>query len=127
MYQQINHFINQFNTAWTEGDIDSLDKLLHDKVIFLAPDLVTQISTKADCVQTIRDYVKSAATHVFEITNKTINVWAQTAMVSIDYYIEYEMQNNNYKEKGTEFWTLIEYNDTWKLVWRAIAKNEKLN
>lgn len=44
----------------------------------------------------------------------------------LDYYVEYEMNNKYYKENGKEYWTLINENKIWKLVWRAMVKNEKI-
>lgn len=127
MSDQIVHFIEKFNEAWTKGNIKELDSLLHDKVIFIAPDLKTEISGKEACLQTIKDYVDNANTKTFKLLDKKIHSWNQTAMISIEYHIEYDMGNRDHKEQGTEFWTLNKQQNNWKLIWRAMVKNEKVN
>src|SRR5680860_242409 len=126
MSTQIEHLIAAFNNGWTQGKFDDIKPLLHDNVIFVAPDLKTQINGKDPCIQTIKDYSRNAKTKVFEIRSKEIHIWNQTTVVTIDFYIEYEMNKEVYIEKGKEFWTLNMQNDHWKLVWRAMVKNERI-
>ncbi len=124
MNQEIETLIKRFNDSWTKGKFDSLTYLLDKEIIFVAPDLKTEINGKDNCIQTIRDYSNNAETKLFDVTNRKINIWNETAMVALDYYIEYEMNNQYYKEKGKEFWTLSKQEGEWKLVWRAMVKNE---
>jgi len=126
MNQRIETFINDFNKSWTQGEFESMTSLLHDKVIFVSPDLKTEIRGLNACLQTIKDYSANAKTKTFEVRNKKIHIWDETAMITLGYYVEYEMKNQSYKENGTEFWTLNKQNGNWKLVWRALVKNEKI-
>ncbi|WP_142784692.1 nuclear transport factor 2 family protein [Changchengzhania lutea] len=126
MEEQIELFVDSFNTAWTQGNVKDINLLVDEDVIFVAPDLKTEIIGRKACIQTIRDYTKNAITKVFEIKDKQIHVWDRTATVSIDYYMEYQMNNKLYKENAKEFWTLIQKNNTWLLVWRAMVMNDKL-
>ncbi len=126
MSDPIKQLIDDFNTGWTAGIFEKIEPILHEKVIFMAPDLKTWVTGKEACLQSIRDYVNNAKTKVFEVRNKEIQIWDQTAMVSIEYYIEYQMNHENYREKGTEFWTLHKEKDSWQMLWRAMVKNEKL-
>ena len=103
-----------------------MTSLLHDQVIFVSPDLKTEIRGLNACLQTIKDYSAKAKTKTFEVRNKKIHIWDETVMITLDYYVEYEMKNQSYKENGTEFWTLNKQNGNWKLVWRALVKNEKI-
>ena len=101
-----------------------LEPLLHQDVVFVAPDLKTKISGSAACMATIKEYGESAKTHLFQLEHKDITVRGQSAVVSLDYYIEYELNQELYKEKGKEFWTLTMESGVWKLVWRAMVHNE---
>ncbi len=49
----IEQVIHAFNKGWTHGNIELLETLLHDEVIFVAPDLTTEIEGKEACIQTI--------------------------------------------------------------------------
>ncbi|GAB4251967.1 MAG: hypothetical protein Kow0079_06330 [Vicingaceae bacterium] len=126
MSQEVESFIELFNKCWIKGKFNILTDLLDNKIIFIAPDLITEIKGKDNCIQTIKDFSKNAETKTFEVTNQKINIWDNTAVVVLDYYIEYEMNKQLYKEKGKEFWTLNKHNNNWRLVWRAIVKNEKI-
>lgn len=126
MSQEIKKFIEHFNNSWTMGNAEDIVPLLDDKIIFLAPDLETEIKGKDNCVKTIKDYSKNAVTNFFEVTENKIHTWNNTAMVTLKYYVEYEMNNKHYKEKGTEFWTLNKLNESWRLVWRALINNEEI-
>ena len=126
MNQRIEKFIRNFNDSWTKGEIENIIPLLNEDVIFIAPDLKSEIKGKDNCIQTIKDYASNGETKLFEVTEKRIHIWAETAMVSIDYYVEYEMNEQFYKENGKEFWTLIHNKGYWQLVWRAMVMNEKI-
>ena len=126
MIKQIEKLINDFNNGWTKGEIESITPILHENIVFVAPDLKTEIIGKDNCIQTIIDYISSGETKLFEITEMKIHVIEQTAIIILDYYVEYEMNNRYYKENGKEFWTLIEKDGNWQLVWRAMVMNEKV-
>lgn len=126
MNRQIESFIERFNESWTQGNFEEIKMLLDENVVFVTPDLKTEIIGKSGCIRTIEDYANNANTDVFKVTDKRIHTWDSTAMVSIDYYIEYETNNARYKEIGSEFWTLIEHRNSWKLVWRAMVRNERV-
>lgn len=126
MKEDIENFIENFNDAWTLGKVEQIIPLIHNRVIFLSPDFKTEIKGKENCLQSLKNYINMASTKIFDVVDKKINIWNQTAIVNLDYYVEYEMNNQNYKEKGTEFWTLINENDGWQLIWRALVMNEKI-
>ncbi len=126
MNSMIDNFITRFNEGWTQGQFDIIMPLLDDQIIFMAPDLQTEIKGKVSCVNTIKEYVSQAVTHLFEVTGKTIHIWDQSAVVVMDYYVEYEMNNQYYKEKGKEFWMLNRKDNQWKMIWRVMVENERV-
>jgi ketosteroid isomerase-like protein len=126
MKEKIEKNIANFNKAWTQGKIEDILPLLHKDAIFLAPDLKTEISGRDACLQTIKDYVNNAKTNAFNVANNTIHFWQHTAVVSIEYFIEYEMNNKIYKESGKEFWTMINESGEWQIVWRSMLGNESV-
>ena len=126
MNESIEHLIEAFNTGWTRGDFNAVESVLHENVIFIAPDLATEIVGKEACLETIKAYTSNANTLSFEVEKQKINVWHQTANISMNYNIEYFMNGKKYREKGKEFWTLSKENNAWKIVWRATVNNENL-
>jgi ketosteroid isomerase-like protein len=124
MNENVEKFITKFNQAWTQGKLEVIIPLLHNDVIFLAPDFKTEISGKDACLQTIKDYINNAKTKSFKVLNTKIHSWKDNAVVSFDYLIEYEMNDNTHQEAAKEFWTMINQSDTWKIVWRAVVGNQ---
>ncbi len=125
MDNQIEYLIDSFNIGWTQGNLQDIATIMDENVVFVAPDLQTEIIGKTACLKTIEDYVNSATTLEFKVTDKQVYSWNGTAMIRMEYFIEYQMNNEHYKEFGKEFWTLNKLNDTWKLVWRVMVNNEK--
>lgn len=70
MMSEIEFLIEQFNEGWINGEWEVIPPLLHDDVIFIAPDLITEIKGIDNCLQTIKDYVHNAITVKFEVTNR---------------------------------------------------------
>lgn len=126
MAKDIERFIEQFNTAWITGDIEQLEPILDENVVFVLPDFKAELQGKERCLQTIRDYVDNTQTREFRVTGKSIRVWPECAMVTVDYYIEYSIQGNSYSENGKEVWTLLNRSGVWKMAWRALVLYEKL-
>lgn len=124
MKEDIENFIIDFNQAWTQGKSEDILPLLHQDAIFLAPDLKTEISGKDACLQTIKDYVNNAKTKSFNVTNTKIHIWENTAIVSIDYHVKYEMKNKIHQEASKELWTMSNASGKWQLVWRAMVGND---
>ena len=106
------------------GDLEKTGDLLSENVVFLAPDLKTEIKGRANCLQSFREYLEMAKTKSFEIRDEKIHVWDNTATVVLVYDVEYELSGQNHIEKGTEFWTLRNQNGKWELVWRALVSSE---
>ena len=123
----IETLINHFNKAWTEGQLDILPSILHNEVVFVAPDLKHEIQGKEACIQTIRDYLSMAVTHSFIVTHKKINCWEDTAAAILEYEIDYELNDTRYKESGIETWMLAKEENDWKLLWRGLTENKPLD
>lgn len=124
MKKDIEQLILTFNEGWTKGHLKVVAALLHEEVIFVAPDLKTQISGKDACLKTIEEYNQNAQTKHFEVVRQHIHLWDDTAVVDLEYDVEYVLNETTYREKGKEFWTLNRGPDTWKIVWRAMVNNE---
>ncbi len=125
--QQIESFIEDFSHYSLNGNIDALKLMLHEETVFVAPDLKTKIKGRKHCLRTIKDYSEQAKTHVYDITNKDIFTWGETANVMLDYYVEYELDNTFYKESGVESWILVYQNEQWLMTWRALIKNRRFS
>ena len=117
------NLVETFNNGWTQGKLDKTASCLHNDVIFLSPDGKSEIRGKDKCLETFKQYSEIADTKIFDVISVTIDQWNDTAMVKLEYYIEYTLNEKLNKEKGIEAWTLILENGEWKIVWRALLSN----
>ena len=124
MDRGIKDCIERFNDASLYGDIDGVARCLHDKVVFLAPDLKHFITGKEACLETIRSYQQMAKTLHFRVTELTLLQDIITPVVLMKYDVGYEMKDKSFSEKGTEFLMLTKLNKDWKIIWRALLKVE---
>ncbi len=124
MNKELEQFVFDFNNAWFNADLKKAESMLHENVVFVAPDLKTSINGKEACLQSLKDYITNSTTHHFEIENLKINTWVDTAVILLEYYVEYEFGNKNYQEIGTENWVLKREEKRYYLVWRAILNTK---
>ena len=124
MKKEIEDFLDDFNSAWSNGDENALRVLMDPDIIFLSPDKKTELRGREECLDTISEYMKNAETKMYTPRGLSVNLWNNnTAVVNMDYYIEYIYKGLHNKETGRELWTLIKKNDEWKLVYRALMEN----
>lgn len=62
MDQKVNTFINEFNNGWTMAELEKVADLMDDNVVFVAPDLKSEIKGREKCLQTLKDYLNVAQT-----------------------------------------------------------------
>lgn len=121
---KIETFIREFNQHWIDGKLDLLADLVDDDVVFLAPDLTTEIKGKVLFLQGFKDYLDSAKTKVFEVRSQQVHAWRASACVVLEYYVEYEMNETEHQEVGKEIWFLNQVDGAWKMVWRSLVGNQ---
>ena len=115
--KNIETFITEFNDNWLHGKLDELSDLLDHDVVFIAPDLTTEIKGREQCLQSFIDYLDTARTKKFQVRNKQINSWRDSASVLLEYYVEYELNETEYHELGKKiqdkFKEVIENPEIW--------------
>jgi hypothetical protein len=126
MKKQIQNIIDIFSENMISKKSDKLNLILHNDVIFFSPDYANIFKGKNECINSINEYHKIADTFEFKIENSIIFEWNNTANIKLDYYIEYQIEDRIYKEKGTEFWTLAKEKDNCMLTSRVLLKIEKV-
>lgn len=127
MHQEIEEFIRTFNRYSLEGNVDELSPMLHDQVVFVAPSLKDTIKGKDLCLDSIRSYTNQAKTISYEVLDHDITRWSNTVAVIMEYEIEYELNEDIYKERGAEHWILIKVLSNWKMSWRSLMRTESLD
>ncbi len=122
--QELESFIQDFNSYSLAGERDKVESMLQKDVVFFNQVGSNRLVGREACLETIDEYGKSAKTHSFEILKREINVWDSTAIIEMEYEVIYEYMNKNHHEKGKEIWTLIQTNDQWQMIYRHFVSSE---
>ena len=125
MDKQIEELVHTFNTSWLQKDLEKLRTILHEEVVFMAPDMKSMLKGKEDCTGTIEEYIRRAVTHDFRIQIDSIHCIGQNGWLTLGYDIDYEIKGSRYKEHGVEIWGVLRRNEKWLLAWRCLAGNSR--
>ncbi len=125
--QEIQKLIEELNESWMSGDFERIGELLDEEVIFVIPDFSQDIEGKPDCVETYKQFHKTANTIYFRSESEKVWVWDDFAVAHQEYEIKYEIDGELVKEKGTEILNFKKTRGEWKIIWRSMGNNKKIN
>ena len=113
--------IEALNHAWRTGRADEIDDLFHPDAVILHPDLEGRTEGRDACVQTYIDFALQATVSRLEVFEPQVDVFADTAVVSYGFEIDYEMHGNATQNSGTELTVLMQHEGRWQLAWRTLV------
>ena len=116
---EIKVFVRNLNKAWIEKRVEDLYPFFHELVIVLPPGGEKQISGRNEMVESYRQFVNTAKINNFEELNLQVNTFNKTAIATLKFKIDYEINGTVYSEKGIDILILNNFNNEWKIVWRT--------
>lgn len=123
---RIRKLIKTINNSWINQKLEDMPTLLDEDVIFSGPGMKEQIKGIEPCIDSYREFEKSAIILHFENKEISLNLWYNIAVTNYSFIIGYEINAVEYKESGNEIMMFSKNNDQWKLLWRAITDLKKL-
>jgi ketosteroid isomerase-like protein len=106
---------------WREGRIDEVAALLHEDVVFVQPGFGTRAEGRAACADTYRQFYESAKVIDYGESNLSIDTWADTAVATYRYLMEWEMAGKRSRETGNDVIVLVCREGRWGVVWRTLV------
>ena len=118
--QEIRKLLAKINQAWLSGRVKELKNYFHRDVVFVSPGFVGRTSGKSRCVQSYKEFTDQATIRDFKESDHAIDVWGDTAVASLRFEIDYEMNDTDYHELGHDLFVLVRRNTKWLAVWRTM-------
>jgi ketosteroid isomerase-like protein len=119
--QEITRALHGLNQAWVKGHPDQIANYLHASVVFASPDLRQRMFGREDCVASYAEFCTRAKIHSFNESAYVVDVIGDTAVVTYEFEIHYEMNEKTHRETGHDLFVFTREGGEWKAVWRTIV------
>ncbi len=115
----IEGLIRSMNDAWLSGRFDDLNQYFAEDVVMVAPGGGMRMMGREAMIDSFRQYTEQATTHNFDETGLDVDVFESTAVASLRFDVDYELDGTRYQESGIDL-LVLEHGDTgWLIVWRT--------
>ena len=115
----IKGLIRGMNDAWRSGRFDDLHQYFAEDVVMVAPGGGMRMMGREAMIDSFRQYTEQATTHNFDETGLDVDVFEGTAVASLRFDVDYELDGTRYQESGIDL-LVLEHGDTgWLIVWRT--------
>ena len=118
---EIEALLRKLNRAWLAGDGEGLAELLHEDAVIVRPGFEGQSVGRFAWVASYLEFLAAAAVHNFEEDRFVIHVWADTAVASYEFVLEYEVAGKERTDRGRDLFVLNRERDGWVVVWRTLV------
>lgn len=125
MAQQSEHeaaaaTMRRINQVWLDGQVDDLAPLVHPDIVMAVPGFAGRIQGREQFVAGFRDFCQNARIHEFRDHDHQIDVAGDTAVITFEYEMIYELSGARYHSTGRDFWVFQNQGSAWIAVWRTM-------
>jgi|HubBroStandDraft_2_1064218.scaffolds.fasta_scaffold1183513_1 ketosteroid isomerase-like protein len=120
--EQIAGLIKSLNLAWRQKQFDRLDPLFAETVVLQDSEGRRLVDGKTACIQSYRDFMEIAQVLAYEEEEPDIILRPGFAVASYGWRIQYEMNGNNFDDKGRDWLALENQDGSWRVVWRLLVQ-----
>ena len=113
--------VNAINEAWVNDRAPQVALHLHPDCVMASPDFSQYLRGKDAVVNSYVEYTKMARTLAFGLSNASVDIFGDIAMVNATFVMTYELRGKVYQGQGRDIWTLKHTNDRWYGIWRSLA------
>lgn len=125
--KKLEDLVREINRLWVGGNAEKLGEYFHEDMIMVSPDLKVIGKGREECVKGYIDFCQQARIANFEESKFAVDIWGNTASVSYDFDISYEMEGKNYNDTGRDLFifSCVETGGRWMAVWRILVPVKK--
>lgn len=117
---RIWQIIETINRIFMDGKgFDRIGPFFHDCVVMLPPGFNRRAEGKATCLRYYEDAGSQMVLHKLEGSDKHIDVWGNTAVVTYRYDCIWDYQGKTFKDNGYEILVFIKEDENWQITWRT--------
>ena len=117
----IDALVEAVNRAWLTGRHEAIASRVHGQVVLQPPGGGAPIVGREAFVRSYAEFGTMATVHGFEQGERRIEVWADTAVATCPFRIDYELPAGRFRERGTDVLVLARMGADWLICWRTIT------
>ena len=95
--EELLALLERIRAAWTEGPIEILDDIFHDRMVIAGPGMQPLGEGREACVRSYRDFLARARVLAYEQFDPTTHVCGDTAVVSYRYVIAFDLEGKPFR------------------------------
>ena len=119
--KEIREIVSSINEAWVVGNYDAIAPHVADHVVMAPPGDDGRVLGRDAYVASFRQFAEIATVKSFVPATPRVDVIGNTAVAVCPFEIEYEMEGETYREKGTDLLVFARPLGQWKIVWRTVT------
>lgn len=124
--RKLEELVREINRLWVGGNAEKLGEYFHENMIMVDPDLKVVGKGREECVKGYIDFCRQARVANYEESKFAVDIWGDTASVSYDFDISFEMEGKDYHDAGRDLFIFSrdENSGEWSAVWRILVPAE---
>jgi len=111
--------LRRLNALWLENDYDALATFFHPRAVLLTPGAERSIVGREAIVDGYRQFGSMGKVHEFAVKRVEVHTYAALALCHLRFEIDYEINQQHFRESGTEVYVLSKTEQDWQVVWRT--------
>lgn len=118
--EEIIQIVKNMNQTWIKGDFSKLREYFHKNISIVLGDF-KRIGEGIDtCINSYKKFVVNSRIFSFDETDLEVEIFGNTAIVILEYKIDYTINKQRYQEDGKEIMIFTKELKMWLLCWRMI-------
>jgi uncharacterized protein (TIGR02246 family) len=116
--------VQRINRAWRAGDPTGIAELFHPDAVIVHPGFEGRSEGRDECVQSYVEFAGQATVHSLEEYGVTVDVVGDTAVVTYGFTIDYDLDGQPYRDRGTDLYVLTRAGEGWQAIWRTLVMRD---
>jgi uncharacterized protein (TIGR02246 family) len=117
---EIRQTVQAINEASRKGDIEALKDFCHEDVVIVPPGFVQRAEGRETYLNSVEDFCNTGTVLEYKERSMKIDVFGDVVVVYYRYETKWEMEDENFSEKGNDVMVLGRNEGKWLLIWRTL-------
>jgi hypothetical protein len=125
--ERVRQTLRGLTAAWRDGRLEDVPPYFRANVVFVQPGFGEGVQGRDACLETYRQFLALATIHGYQEDEPVIHVFDDTAVATIRFEIDYELESGRFQETGHDIVVLKRDGGTWLVAWRTLVPGPPLS
>lgn len=117
--KEIERVIEHLFENWMNKQFVKLEQYFHHHIVMIEPGTANRLTGAEEIIENYRGFIEDAEIHDYSITELSVDLFGETAVVYLTYRIKYRVEQTKYDESNTDILVFRKHNRHWQIVWRT--------